>query len=254
MVQLLPSYNLAPGLPPGATFRGSSVLNPFNTTQRAHLLGEWRADSLTGADGSLVTTWADQTANGYNLTQSTTGYKPIVWANAVGTNKGVAFDGIDDRLTAPIAFTGSACTIIVAIADKGTHTGGVCGCINSGNGNDATSVTSLLPMFMNAGNFDSYRNNGHVTSSAISAATPYVLAFRIAANGNEAQCVNATKSTGSLTSGAFAWVNFVLGARFSTGPANFLDMIALYAAFYDYDLSDADLTAATSSVKTFYGF
>jgi hypothetical protein len=233
---------------------GKGVLTPFNNTQRAHLLAEWRADSNSGADSSLVTTWADQTANGYNLTVSTTGYKPIVWANAIGTNKGVAFDGIDDRLTAPIAFTGSACTILIAIADKGTHTGGVCGAINSGNGNDATSTTSLLPMFMNAGNFDSYRNNGHVTSSAISAATPYVLAFRIAANGNVAQCVNSSKLTGALTSGAFAWVNFVIGARFSTGPANFLDAIYLYGAIYDYDLSDSDLTAATSAIRTFYGF
>ena len=231
---------------------GSSILTPFNTVQRANMLAEWRADSVAGADGSLVSSWQDQTSNGNTLAQSTTGFKPFIWANAKGTHQAIAFDGIDDRLTCALPFTGSACTILATIADKGTHTGGICGMINSGNGNDAASLTSFLPLFCNSTNFSTWRNNGNLGSSSMSAATPYVLAVRIAANGNVKMCVNATAVTGALASGAFAWANLAVGARYSTGVANFLDVQLLNLCIYNYDLSDTDLTSATNAINSHY--
>lgn len=68
--------------------------------------GWWRADSLSGVDGSLVATWTDSSGNGRNLTQGTDGLKPKLrlWQDANhptpsnGSHQAVRFDGSDDFL------------------------------------------------------------------------------------------------------------------------------------------------------------
>ena len=68
--------------------------------------GWWRADALTGADGSLVASFTDSSGNGRHLTQSTDGLKPKLrlWQDANqpapsgGPHKSVRFDGTNDFL------------------------------------------------------------------------------------------------------------------------------------------------------------
>lgn len=56
--------------------------------------------SFVGANSAFVTTWYDQSGNGRNMTQATTGKQPRI-VNA-GTYDGfVRFDGVDDCLQSP---------------------------------------------------------------------------------------------------------------------------------------------------------
>lgn len=73
--------------------------------------GWWKADSLTGADGSVVSTWADSSGNGRDLAQATAGYKPKLrlWQDANhpapaagGPHQAVRFDGTDDFLQSAV--------------------------------------------------------------------------------------------------------------------------------------------------------
>ena len=68
--------------------------------------GWWKADALSGVDGSLVASWTDSSGNARHLTQATDSLKPKLrlWQDANypgpagGTHKAVRFDGTDDFL------------------------------------------------------------------------------------------------------------------------------------------------------------
>lgn len=70
---------------------GSSPILPYTTG-----LSLWfKADSLVLNDGDAVTTWADSSGNGYDLSQSTAGEKPTYKTNILNGKPVVRFDGGD---------------------------------------------------------------------------------------------------------------------------------------------------------------
>jgi len=58
--------------------------------------GRWVADSLSGADGSSVSTWTD-TAGGINAGQPVTGNQPQLYSNVINGHKTVRFNGISSQ-------------------------------------------------------------------------------------------------------------------------------------------------------------
>ena len=76
------------------------------------------ADHLTGFnDGDAVTTWPDQSGNGYDVTQATGANKPLYKTNIFKDKPALLFDGSDDYFenTTQNPFTaGAARTVFVA--------------------------------------------------------------------------------------------------------------------------------------------
>lgn len=64
-----------------------------------------KADGLVLADSDPVTTWADQSGNGNDVTQGTAGFKPLYKTNIQNGLPIVRFDGTDDVLTAGFTIT-----------------------------------------------------------------------------------------------------------------------------------------------------
>src|SRR3989304_1791330 len=94
--------------------------------------GWWKADALSGADGSLVASWTDSSGNARHLTQGTDGLKPKLrlWQDANhptppgGPHRSVRFDGADDflqsgvNLSTFLGASGLGTIIIVARVSK----------------------------------------------------------------------------------------------------------------------------------------
>jgi hypothetical protein len=74
-----------------------------------------RSDLGITKDGlNRVGTWADQSGNGHNVTQSTDGQKPIWYINQINEQASVRFDGSDDYLKAS-AFTWDQPEVIYSV-------------------------------------------------------------------------------------------------------------------------------------------
>lgn len=73
---------------------GSSIRPP---TDFANLVCWYRADlGVTDAGGGAVSTWADQSGNGRDLTEATN--RPTLVADAGNGRPGIQFDGVNDKL------------------------------------------------------------------------------------------------------------------------------------------------------------
>jgi hypothetical protein len=70
-----------------------------------------KADAITGLnDGDAITTWSDSSGNGYDLTQSTAGYKPLYKTDIQNSLPAVRFDGSDDSLKSTTIVNSAALT------------------------------------------------------------------------------------------------------------------------------------------------
>jgi hypothetical protein len=66
----------------------------------------YRANAATA--GGLVASWADQSGNGYDITEATQAEMPLVLANSLDGYAGAVFDGVDDllqELTGSLAYS-----------------------------------------------------------------------------------------------------------------------------------------------------
>lgn len=62
----------------------------------------------TGVTGSPVSSWADQSGNGFSATQGTVAARPAVIANRLNFNPAIQFDGVNDQLVITNGILGSA--------------------------------------------------------------------------------------------------------------------------------------------------
>lgn len=75
----------------------------FEPTEILGLKAWYDASTLTGADGSSVSAWLDQSGNEAHMYQSTSAAQPTLQTNELNGRNVVRFDGVDDfmNLTAP---------------------------------------------------------------------------------------------------------------------------------------------------------
>lgn len=91
----------------------------INAVCTGGLTAWFKADDLSGADGSAVTSWSNGALNGYDITQSNATYQPKLYnstsAKLINFNPTLDFDGVNDYLrnltplqssTAPYTFLG----------------------------------------------------------------------------------------------------------------------------------------------------
>lgn len=80
-----------------------STQNAVDPSTLSGVAYRFRADDLTGADGSQVGTWPDTSGNSRDAAQATGSKQPILVRNAASGHAVVRFDGADDVMTAPIS-------------------------------------------------------------------------------------------------------------------------------------------------------
>ena len=86
---------------------------PATLTGSPTLVAWYKPESLTGTDGDLIGTWADSSGNAFDLTQATSGKKPVLkTARSEFNGYNVArFDGVDDTLIKTSTGLGSTSTM-----------------------------------------------------------------------------------------------------------------------------------------------
>lgn len=77
-----------------------------------------RADSVSGANGSSVASWADESGSGYSAAQGTASKQPTLRTNVLNGKPVLRFDGVDDFLS--IADFACVCRIAVFVVAKFT--------------------------------------------------------------------------------------------------------------------------------------
>lgn len=113
------------------------------------LLMRYRADDLSGANGSAVASWPESSGNSLPAAvQATTGAQPTLVTNAIGSHKAVAFNGAGQFLQ----LTGSALALaqnrgalgLFIVYNYGTAVTGTRTLFALASGASATSVRCLL--------------------------------------------------------------------------------------------------------------
>lgn len=112
--------------PPSVAIAGSSVVvaapGVWDPTTVSGLKLWAAARLITGlSDSDPVTTWSDQSGQGNDLSQSTTGNKPLYKTNIVNGRPAILFDGVDDYFTLANVLSGASAgevfIVIKAAAD-----------------------------------------------------------------------------------------------------------------------------------------
>lgn len=115
---------LDPGLEEGLTFIAEidNITGGGFTPDDLPDLELWaRADTLTGlSDDDPIQTWPDESGKGNDLTQATSGKRPLYKINVLNGRPVVRFDGVDDVLEATPGITTFPVTIVVVAREIGT--------------------------------------------------------------------------------------------------------------------------------------
>lgn len=143
--------------------------------------GWWKADALSGVDGSLVASWTDSSGNGRHLTQSTDSLKPTLrlWQDANhpnppwGSHQAVRFDGTDDFLQSGVNLstflgTSGVGTVLAVVRFKKNVFASAAGYgiwgVNAANGTKLSLRYDLTPEV-----FEAQNNDGAADTASISA-------------------------------------------------------------------------------------
>ncbi len=200
-------------------------------TDQAGLVAWYKSDAgITKTAGDSVETWADQSGNSNDLTQSTAGKKPIWTASQLNGYAAVLFDGANDFLIESGGFTLEQPITIYMVFKQTTWTSADRVWDGAASNSMALIQQATSPdLAMYAGNF--------VTSNTTLVVNNYGAMVCIY-NGVSSyhQINNETAVTGNC--GASDGSGFTLGANFngSTGWSNIaVAEIIIYSTAHDAD-------------------
>ncbi len=96
-------------------------------------LGLWlKADTGITLNGSLVSKWADQSGNGVNAVQTSSGSQPKFVQSVVNGKPALQFDGVSDQMSFPMPVNGlTGMTVFLISSNTTSKDGGAYGCNNS---------------------------------------------------------------------------------------------------------------------------
>lgn len=136
-------------------------------------LAMWfKADTLGLADGTAVSTWADQSGNALDLTQATSGNRPLCKTAILNGLPVVRFDGVNDyliRTTANALFTSSAYSIFVVAVPRGGA-----GAFRGIVGNPGGTTNGYVLYASNANTLQINYAGANTGTGAVAVGTPFV--------------------------------------------------------------------------------
>ena len=209
---------------------------------QANLIFWFRADRGVTKDGSdLVATWADQSVNGYDLTEATN--KPL-WVTGLINNKpGIRFDGTNDKLSSGAVTVNQPIHFFVVVKNIS---------IVDGDRIFGTQTTNTTPQLIqrSAGPTLQLQSNGTNGAQVATDTTNFHL-YSCQFNGTSSQIAkdNGVYQTNGniLTGGMYAIYLASLGG--SSGFAN-IEVTEFFA--YDTLQSGADYTSILDYINNRY--
>lgn len=122
------------------TFSNFSYMT--SVPQQESALIAWFRSDVGVTQSSGVSSWADQSGNGNDATQSTTAQKPTLVSGGIHNSilPTLSFDGTDDRLTMPTDFSDLTAGASIFIVLKPTSTSGTCTPFTVGNSSNADAL------------------------------------------------------------------------------------------------------------------
>lgn len=115
-----------------------------------------RADSLSQSSGSPVSGWNDESGQGKNATQGTSGNQPTFQANAINGKPAVRFDGTDDFLSMTSGFADFTQGMTVFVVAKPTAVKAYARLFDFGNGMASSNVLMFRSASTDSLSFHSY--------------------------------------------------------------------------------------------------
>lgn len=104
----------------------------------------FKADSIVASDGDAVTTWADSSGNGYDVSQSVAGEKPTYKTGILNGKPVVRFDGGDLLYRATTALGLRTHTMFAVFRESSTVTSaGIINLYAAGAGSDYDSLDAI---------------------------------------------------------------------------------------------------------------
>lgn len=203
------------------------------------------ADHLTGFnDGDAVTTWPDQSGNGYDVTQGTAGSRPLYKTNIFKGKPALLFDGTDDYFanTTSNPFTAGAARTVFGVLKSNTDTNWALLQCRTSTTYWGYSSALYSGTYMYFG--DGVNGSGNTTSKSseivVQGTGRHIVAIRAPGAGGthtfRLNGVNAVTTGGSTPASESGSTGFYVGR---TGAIYMNGHIAELIA-YDSNLSDAD--------------
>jgi MYXO-CTERM domain-containing protein len=246
-----------------------SLIPPESTTMLVHL----RAENLTGADGTAVSSWADakmnDTFNG-SVSQLTAAQRPTLRANALNGRKAVQFDGDDSLLSAnnnSLGTTGNGATIfLVATGDLSSSPAARAAQIGSSTGGGGRVVGTDLSSDTGM----RFNNGAAIYDADLLASDFHIFVFRVDHNASYADALmyvdgtleqntftGSATSTSNLTNFTGSDLELILGTgRLASGALAggdyYLGSIAELLV-YNEQMSELQINLVANYLSSEYG-
>lgn len=173
----------------------------FTPLQLPSLIAWYDADAITGlSDTDSVTTWSDESGNGWDLGQATAGNKPTYRTGILNSKPVVRFDGTDDFMHNDNFNLGGQNTIIVVYANR-TGTNGSLFSNDSANGPLQRDTTSFY-----------HGSQPSITTTSLNSSNLYVALFDWNRRSHQVRLDSAVAGS-ALGTGDISGTTFKIGAR-----------------------------------------
>ena len=116
----------------------TATVHIYHPADNASLIGWYKAESLSGSDGTAISSWADSSASNKAATQGTGANQPVTKTGVFGNYGAARFDGINDSLVTTLnpPVGASPRTLVAVIANAAVSpNGGGSGLLTYGHTN-----------------------------------------------------------------------------------------------------------------------
>ena len=160
-------------------------------TQLTNCYAWFKPESLASsyANGDPISSWADSSGNGRDVSQATSANQPLAFANAINGYMAADFDGINDFLSSA-SYTQSGDVAVTAVLNIDSFPSNATSVVvqSSATPAGATSDTWVQSLFRTTGNFNCYQRassqtrflgNLAFTPDYLSTGTSYITTFSL---------------------------------------------------------------------------
>jgi hypothetical protein len=232
---------------------GSSVSLAFSPTQIAGLKLWLKADSMSLADGTAISTWSDQSGNGNDATQATGANQPLFKTNVLNEKPVVRFDGSNDYMAFATGPDTSSCFVVGTINVAASSLPAYACFIIYGDVNNGGQIRGRVnsthwgAFITTVADLDSGEDLVSRTFSVLELTT-------VASNGGVFLYRNGTQKATDATHNCYgAGTNQINWIGGETGQTRYISADMAEVLIYDSALSTSDRQTVETYLKNKYG-
>lgn len=198
---------------------------------------------VTDAGGGAVSTWADLSGNGRDLTEATN--RPTISAGAINGKNAISFDGTNDKLASADFSLSAPFTVFLVSQNPGTTNPG---CLWYTD-NDTASTTPLRLVRTSS---TQVRLDGNGNTGAVESINTTEWSLLTTFYNNTSSTLQKNTGTPATSAGAIGTVamdGFVLGARFNV---RFHQLLIAEVIIYSGAITGTDLTKIQNYISQRY--